>query len=195
MRAPNKVLHTKEDTTHFLLFDGVTIQTDVKLLTLRWRPMDHKRRQLEHLKHRASKKNETSQRGEATCLIGYDTYFILVPMSAKTSLRRTERQDVTYVRAAPRGRLLQLPLFLHKGLVLSPARLKLAPLGPTLLQQPIKSLLKSYKGATSSPRTTIAGQKQLKHCPKTERAATVDRTQLTKSSRNPRASRRSSFCR
>ena len=53
----------------------------------------------------------------ATSLFGYDTDFIQVPTSAKTSLCRTERQDVTNVRAAPRGRPLQLPLFLHKGLV------------------------------------------------------------------------------
>ena len=70
---------------------------------------------------------------EATSLIGYDTYFEQLPTSAKTSLCRTERQDVTYVRAAPRGWPLQLPLFLHKGLVLSLARLYLAPLRPTLL--------------------------------------------------------------
>ena len=43
---------------------------------------------------------------EATCLIGYDTYFIQVLTSAETSLSGTERQDVTYVRAAPRGRPL-----------------------------------------------------------------------------------------
>ena len=63
MRAPNKVLHTKQDTTHFLLLNGDTIQADGKLLTLRWRPTDQKRRQLEHLKHRASQKDETIQRG------------------------------------------------------------------------------------------------------------------------------------
>ena len=131
----------------------------------------------------------------ATSLFGYDTCFIQVPTSAKTSLSRTERQDVTYVRAAPRGRPLQLPLFLHKGLVLSPARLNLAPLVQPFSSSPSKSLLKSCKGATSSPPTTIAGQKQLKPCPMTKRAATVDRTQFTKSSRNRRASRRNSFCR
>ena len=130
---------------------------------------------------------------EATSLLGYDTYFIQLPTSAKTSLSRTERQDVTYVRAAPRGRRLQLPLFLHKGLVLSPARLNFAPLGPTLLSSPSKSLLNSCKGATSSPPTIIAGQKQRKPCPMTERAATVERTQFTKSSRNRRASRRNFF--
>ena len=63
VRAPNKVLHTRQDTTHFLLLDGDTIQTDGKLLTLRCRPMDHKRRQLEHLKQRASQKDETTQKG------------------------------------------------------------------------------------------------------------------------------------
>ena len=72
---------------------------------------------------------------------GYDTYFIQVPTSAETSLCRKEWQDVTYVRAAPRGRPLQLPLFLHKRLVLSPTRLNFAPLGPTLLQQPIQELV------------------------------------------------------
>ena len=71
---------------------------------------------------------------EATSLIGYDTYFIQVPTSPKTSLSRTERQDVTYVRAASRGRPLQLPLFLHQGLVLSPARLNIARPDPALLQ-------------------------------------------------------------
>ena len=76
-----------------------------------------------------------------TSLFGYDTYFIQVPTSAKTSLSRTERQDVTYVRAAPRGRPLQLPLLSHKGLVLSPTRLNLAPPSPTLLQQPIQELV------------------------------------------------------
>ena len=50
VRAPNKVLHKNQDTTHFLLFDGDTIQTDGELLTLRWRPTDPRRRQLEHLK-------------------------------------------------------------------------------------------------------------------------------------------------
>ena len=79
---------------------------------------------------------------EATSLFGYNTYFIQVPTSAKTKLCRTEWQDVTYVRAAPRGRPLQLPLFLHRGLVLSPARLNHATLGPTLLKQPIQEFVK-----------------------------------------------------
>ena len=78
---------------------------------------------------------------EATSLFGYDTYFLQVSTSAETSLCRTERQDVTYVRAAPRGRPLQLPLFLHKGLVLSPARLCLTLPCPTFLQQPIQEFV------------------------------------------------------
>ena len=35
----------------------------------------------------------------------------------------------------------KLPLFLHKGLVLNPERLNLAPPGPTLLQQPVQELV------------------------------------------------------
>ena len=50
VRAPNKDLHTKQDTRRFLLFDGDTIKADSELLTMRWRPTDHKRCQLEHLK-------------------------------------------------------------------------------------------------------------------------------------------------
>ena len=68
-----------------------------------------------------------------------------MPTSAKTGLCRKKWQDVTYVRAAPRGRPLQLPLFLHKGLVLSPARLKFAPPGPTLLQKTIQELVKKLE--------------------------------------------------
>ena len=57
VRAPNKVLHKEQDTTYFLLFDGDTIHADSELLTLSWGPTDHKRRQLEDLKHRASQKD------------------------------------------------------------------------------------------------------------------------------------------
>ena len=88
---------------------------------------------------------------QATCLIGDNTYFIQVPTSSKSSLYRTNWQDVTYVRAAPRGRPLQLPLFLHKGLVLSPARLNLAPLGPTLLQQPIQEFVAKLERSNIVP--------------------------------------------
>ena len=88
---------------------------------------------------------------QATCLIGYNTYFIQVPTSAKTSLCRTEWQDVTYVRAAPLGRPLQLPLFIHKGLVLSLARLNLTPLGPTLLQQPIQEFVEKFERSDVIP--------------------------------------------
>ena len=131
---------------------------------------------------------------EATSLLGYDTFFIQVPTRAKTSLSRTERQDVTYVRATPRGRPLQLPLFCTKDWYSAQHASTLLPFVQLFSSSPSKSLLKSCKGATSSPPTTIAGQKQLKPCPMTERAATVDRTQLTKSSRNRPASRRNSFC-
>ena len=34
VRTPNKVLHTKQDTTHFLLVNGETIHTDADILTL-----------------------------------------------------------------------------------------------------------------------------------------------------------------
>ena len=78
-------------------------------------------------------------------LIAYDTYFVQVPTSAETSLSGTERQDVTYLWAAPRGRPLQLPLFSNKRLVLSPARFYLAPPDPASPQQPIHKLIEKLQ--------------------------------------------------
>ena len=80
--------------------------------------------------------------------------------STETRLCRTKRHGVPYVRGAPRGRPLQLPLFLHKRLVFSLARFNFAPSGPPFSKNPSKSLLNSWKGATSSPSTAIAGHKQ-----------------------------------
>ena len=56
VRAPNKVLHIKQDTTHFLFFDSDTIQADTELLTMQWRTTDHKPRQLEHLEQQKLKR-------------------------------------------------------------------------------------------------------------------------------------------
>ena len=131
---------------------------------------------------------------EATSLLGYDENFIQVPTSARTSVSKTKRQDVTYVRAAPRGRPLQLLLFLAKDWYSALNASFSLPLVQLFLSSPSKSLLKSCKGATSSPPITIAGQKHLKPCPMTERAATVERTQITKTSGNREASRRNSYC-
>ena len=69
------------------------------------------------------------------------------------------------------------------------------PLIQLFSSSPSTGLLKSCSGATSSPPTTIAGQKQLNPCPMTEREATVESTQFKKSSRNRRASRWNSFWR
>ena len=111
------------------------------------------------------------------------------PVQNKTTGRHL-RQDGSSWTTAPAA-----AVHAHKRLVLSPARLNLAPLVQPFSSSPSRTLLKSWKGATSSPPSTNAGQKQLKPCPMTDREATVDRTQLTKSSGNQRASRRKSFCR
>ena len=67
------------------------------------------------------------------------------------------------------------------------------PLVQPFSRSPSKSLLNSWRGTTSSPTTTNAGQKQLIPCPVTDLEATVDRTQFPNSSRKRRASRRNSI--
>ena len=170
---------------HFFFFDGDTIEADNRFFAMAGRPTNHKCCQLEHLKHQnLIRKTNQLMEVRSSCMTGYDTYFILVLTSTEINLSRTERQDVTYFTAASRGRPLQLPLFLHKGLVLSPAGFKFAPSGPNFLQQkPIQQFVNQLERATSSPPTTVAGQKQLIPCPITVLEGTVDRIQFTNSSR------------
>ena len=73
--------------------------------------------------------------------IGHDTYFKQMLTSTETSLRGTKLQDITYVRAAPRRRPLQLSLrssCLNKGLVFRPASLDLTALDPSMIQKTIE---------------------------------------------------------
>ena len=65
--------------------------------------------------------------------IGHDTYFIQILTSTETSLRTAERQEISYVRAAPRRRPLQPSLLLNEGLVFRPASLDLTALDPSAL--------------------------------------------------------------
>ena len=69
---------------------------------------------------------------------GHDTYFKQMMTSMKTSLRRAKRQDITYVRAAPRRRPLQLSLLLDKGLVFRPTGLDLTTFYPPTFQKSIQ---------------------------------------------------------
>ena len=78
-------------------------------------------------------------------MIGYDIYFIQVLTSTETSLCRTERQDVPYDRAAPHGRPLQLPLFLHKRHFFSHSRFNFALSGPAFLYKPLPELVEQLE--------------------------------------------------
>ena len=144
---------------------------------------------------RSLTQEKTTKEVEVTSHIGYNTYFIQVPTSAETSLSGTERQDVTYVRAPFVDDRSSCRCSCTKDWYSARHASTSLPLVQPFSSSPSKSLLKSSNGATSSPPTTIAGQKQINPCPMTERAATVDRTQFTKSSKNRRASRRNSLCR
>ena len=72
--------------------------------------------------------------------------------STETSLRGTKRQDITYVRAAPRRRPLQLSLLLNKGLVFRPASLDLTAFHPSMIQKTIeqKTLQMQWRMIVSS---------------------------------------------
>ena len=78
--------------------------------------------------------------------IGHDTYFKQMLTSTETSLRGAKRQDVTYVRAAPRRRPLQLSLLLNEGLVFTPANLDLTALAPSMIQETIEKKPSSCSG-------------------------------------------------
>ena len=151
VRAPNTILHTEQDTTQFLLFHGNSIESDNEFFTMTCRPTDYKCCQLEHLKQQLMRITGQLMEVGITCLFGYDTYFTQKLTSTETSLCRTERQDVTYVKAAPRGPPLQLPLFLHKGVVLSPAGFNFALSGPTVLQKPIQEICKQLERSDVNP--------------------------------------------
>ena len=58
--------------------------------------------------------------------------------STETSLRGTKRQDITYVKAAPRRRPLELSLLLNEGLVFRQASLNLIALHPSTIQETIE---------------------------------------------------------
>ena len=65
--------------------------------------------------------------------------------STETSLRGTEQQDITYVRAAPRPRPLRLSLLLNKGLVFRPASLDLTDLDPSMIHKTIEQKTKQMQ--------------------------------------------------
>ena len=70
--------------------------------------------------------------------MGHNTYFKQMLAGTETSLQGTKRQDITYVRVAPRRRPLQLSLLLNEGLVFSPTNLDLTALDPSTIQKTIK---------------------------------------------------------
>ena len=105
MRAPNKILHTKQDTTHFLFFDGNTIEADKKNFTMSWRPTDHKSRQLEYLKQQKLISRSGQLIGvEAKCLIGHDTYLHSLYRCRQT--RKPACSEQNDRRSPTSGRLL-----------------------------------------------------------------------------------------
>ena len=192
VRAPIKVLHTEQDTTQFHLFHGDTIQADSELLiTMRWRPTDHKRRQLEHLKQQKLIRRTVQLVGvEATTYL--DTLHTLYSFWQARKTACAEQKDRT---SPTSGRFLvddrsSCRCSCTKDWYSSRHASTSLPLVQPFSSSPSMSLFKKWKVATLSPTTTIAGQKQLKPCPMTDLEATVDETQFTNSSRKRRASRR-----
>ena len=178
-----------QDTTHFLLFDGDTIQADSELLTMRWRPTDHKRCQLEHLKQQKLISRTWQLIGvEATTQL--DTIYTLYRCRRARKPACAEQND----RTSPTSGWLLVDdrsscrcSCTKEWYSARHASVSL-PLVQPFSKSPTRSLLKSWNGATSSPPTTIAGHKRLKPCPMAGLEAKIDRTQFTKCSRKRRAS-------
>ena len=88
--------------------------------------------------------------------IGHNTYNKQMLASTKTSLQGAKRQDVTYVRAAPRWRPFQLSLLLDKGLVLRPTCLNFSALDPPpflkSIQQKTKQMQRRVSGLANDDR-------------------------------------------
>ena len=138
MRTPHKVLHAKDRTLHFILTNHHPIQIDDEAPTKSHWPAHNESCQLENL-------NEQDQNLSKTTIVklshtGHDTYFKQMLTRTETSLQTAERQDITYVRAAPRWRPLQLSLLLDERLVFRPASLDLTALDPSALQKTIEQL-------------------------------------------------------
>ena len=77
--------------------------------------------------------------------IGHDTYFKQMLASTNTRLQRAKLRYVTYVRAAPRWKPLQLSFLLDKRLVLSPTNLNLTVPDPLPFQEPIQKKIKQMQ--------------------------------------------------
>ena len=77
--------------------------------------------------------------------VGHDTYYKQMLVSTKTSPQRAKRQEVTYVRAAPRWKPIRLSLLLNQGLVFSPTSLNIIAFDPPPFQKPIQQKTKQMQ--------------------------------------------------
>ena len=74
-----------------------------------------------------------------------DTHAVQVLASRQSSMKHTERQDVTHIVTVLHRMLFQLPLLSHEGLKLGLGSLCRRSFDPALLKKPIKQLLKGGK--------------------------------------------------
>ena len=130
MRTPHKVLYANDRTLHLVLTNHHPIQTDDEPPTISHWSAHKESCQLENLEKQISVFQITIVKPYH---IGHDTYFKQMLTSMEASLRTAERQDITYVRAAPRWRPLQVSLLLNEGLVFRPASLDITALDPPAL--------------------------------------------------------------
>ena len=129
MGTPHKFL-AKDRTLHLILTNHCPIQIDDEPPTTSHWSAHNESCQLENLKKQINVLQITTVK---LWHIGHDTYFKQMLPSTEASLRTAERQDITYVRAAPRWRPLQLSLLLNEGLLFRPATLDLIAVDPSAL--------------------------------------------------------------
>ena len=111
--------------------------------------------------------------------IGHDRNFKKMLASTETSLQRAKQQDVSYVMAAPRWRLLQLSLLLVKDCYSARQASISLPLFYPLPKSPSNKRTSRWSGA-SAPPMIIASQKQINPCPILKPAATLVSTEFMK---------------
>ena len=125
-------------------------------------------------------------------LTHHDTNFVQIPPGMEARLV-TKRSDAVGWHTRSLATYFDLSLFADKRVEFSFFSLNLWPLTKPSSSSPSRGCPKRWKAEYLSPPIMIWGQKQLSPCPTGERAATIEKTVLTRSSGKRRQSFQNCF--